>query len=236
MAAPKGIRPPKNAKGAEERAKKRAAKKAANSKAHDEATRATQAKVRRLAMERAKEKVGVEFVDADTPRAKPHEYTDEIAERICECLSLGVNLRDFDRMVDFPSTWTIMRWVRDNKVFEAKYYAAMKLSALALEADAMQIAADGQNDTYRDHNGHVKTDWDVLGRSKLRVETIRWVASKRNPARYGEKIQQEHSGPGGGPVQTATPEQLARLNEEELDAYIRAGKKLRGDEDESADV
>ncbi len=38
-------------------------------------------------------------------------------------------------------------------------------------------------------------------RSRLRVDSRKWLLSKLKPERYGDKLQ--HSGPGGGPVQHA---------------------------------
>ena len=37
-------------------------------------------------------------------------------------------------------------------------------------------------------------DTEFVQRSKLRVDIRKWMVSKLNPTRYGDKIQTEHSG------------------------------------------
>ena len=60
-------------------------------------------------------------------------------------------------------------------------------------------------DTYVDSDGNVKTDTEAIQRSKLRVDTRKWLASKKAPRKYGDKVAI-----GGaddlGPVQTVTKE------------------------------
>ena len=62
----------------------------------------------------------------------------------------------------------------------------------------------------KDEDGNLLTDKDgnlvkfvdgaSVGHAKLRVDTRKWALSKMCPKKYGDKIQQEVSGPDGGPV------------------------------------
>jgi hypothetical protein len=54
----------------------------------------------------------------------------------------------------------------------------------------------------KNHKGTEVTIGDMVERSKLRVDTRKWILARMAPKRYGEKITQEISGPGGGPIQT----------------------------------
>ena len=38
---------------------------------------------------------------------------------------------------------------------------------------------------------------EVIQRSKIRIDTRKWLASKLKPKKYSEKLQTELSGPGG---------------------------------------
>jgi len=63
-----------------------------------------------------------------------------------------------------------------------------------IQADEMRkIANDGSNDSYIDDRGKVRVDHDVLGRSKLRVDTMKWTMSKLHHKRFGDRIQQDQN-------------------------------------------
>ena len=51
-----------------------------------------------------------------------------------------------------------------------------------------------------------------MQRSRLRVDTRKWLLSKALPKIYGDKVTAEISGPDGGPIKTEeqTPLELAR--------------------------
>jgi hypothetical protein len=55
--------------------------------------------------------------------------------------------------------------------------------------ELLQIADDGLNDTYEDEDGNEKTRVDVIQRSKLRVDTRKWIACKVLPKVYGDRTQ-----------------------------------------------
>ena len=51
------------------------------------------------------------------------------------------------------------------------------------------IADDGINDYYNDSEGNEKPDREHIMRSRLRVDTRKWIACKALPKVYGEKSQ-----------------------------------------------
>jgi hypothetical protein len=227
-----GTRPPRYSKGAEERAAKRAAARKVKSAQYAAWKKASKDK---HPLEKAR-KAKIAELQAVVPAAappppKPKVYTPELGAAVCEAIEQGLNLYDFDTIPDMPGMWTIINWLRINEEFKALYYGARKRSTEALEAEVRRIADDGRNDSYIDDKGRRVTDWDVLGRSKLRVETLRWILKIRNPRHYGDRSAMEHTGAGGGPIQTmeVDPEVIARLTDEELTAYVAATKKMLGE-------
>jgi hypothetical protein len=87
----------------------------------------------------------------------------------------------------------------------AERYARAKEAALdAMADDILAISDDGSNDTYLDEDGNERTRTDVIARSRLRVDSRKWIMSKLAPKKWGDKVTQEHTGPDGGPVQVAT--------------------------------
>ncbi len=67
-----------------------------------------------------------------------------------------------------------------------QYARARELQADQIFDDCIQIADDGRNDTQLDDEGHREINYDVIQRSKLRVETRKWFISKLHPGRYGD--------------------------------------------------
>ncbi|HEY5808152.1 MAG TPA: hypothetical protein VIT67_09310, partial [Povalibacter sp.] len=49
-----------------------------------------------------------------------------------------------------------------------------------------------------------RIDHDVIARSRLRVDARKWYAGKLHPKKYGDKVQTELTGAGGGAVEIAT--------------------------------
>ena len=99
-----------------------------------------------------------------------------------------------------------MAWLDGSRPeFSEQYARAREAQADKLAEEALQIADDGRSDTYVDGDGSVKTDTEVIQRSKLRVDTRKWLASKMAPKKYGDKVAI-----GGaddlGPVQTVAKE------------------------------
>jgi hypothetical protein len=89
---------------------------------------------------------------------------------------------------------TVFAWLGRHEEFAKQYARAKEESADALVEDMLAIADDGLNDTYVDENGIERTMTDVIQRSKLRVDTRKWIASKLKPKKYGEKVQAEITG------------------------------------------
>ncbi|WP_283149000.1 hypothetical protein [Silvimonas soli] len=133
--------------------------------------------------------------------ARPTRYTNAMAERICERLMGGESLRRICKSDDTPDQATVYRWLNQNKSFREQYTRAREVQADTLADEIIDIADDGINDSYVDEDsGAERTNYDVIARSKLRVDARKWLAGKMAPKKYGEKIQQELSGPGGEPL------------------------------------
>lgn len=65
---------------------------------------------------------------------------------------------------------------------------AKEVRAQVWSEQLSDIAEFGQNDSYLDAKGNTRTDWDVLGRSKLRIETTEKLLARHDPKRFGAKL------------------------------------------------
>jgi len=120
---------------------------------------------------------------------RPSIYSPEIATQICERVSNGETLRGICRDDHMPSRQTIADWVmqppRGAESFPGRFARAKELGCDSLVEESLEIARDGSRDTIETEHG-TKTDWEVVGRSKLICEQIRWIASKVYRRQYGE--------------------------------------------------
>ena len=142
---------------------------------------------------------------APKPLGRPSIYTAELAAQICTHIADGKSLRNIGAMKGMPHQDTIMAWLNGSKPdFSELYARAREAQADKLAEEALQIADDGRSDTYLDAEGNERTDNEVIQRSRLRVDTRKWLASKMAPKKYGDKIQAEHTGADGGAIQIAS--------------------------------
>ena len=96
-----------------------------------------------------------------------------------------------------PSEGTVRLWVKqDRDGCAAQSHPGPRLNRAA-GRQLLEIADDGTND-WINRDGQRVCDHDHVSRSRLRVDTRKWVLSKMLPKVYGDKLQ--HTGDGGGPV------------------------------------
>ena len=132
---------------------------------------------------------------------RPSSYTQEMANTICELIADGQSLRSICQADDMPAKSTVFKWLSQNKDFADQYARARETQADAIFDEILSIADDGLNDTYTDEEGNVRTNQDVIARSRLRVDARKWMARQLRPKVYGETQAVEHSGPDGGPIE-----------------------------------
>lgn len=146
---------------------------------------------------------------------RPTRYTQKLADKICAQLSDGLSMRTVCISDDMPCKTTVFMWLRTKEEFLNQYTRAKQESADALTDEMLDIADDAQNDwtteKNKDGSEYEKFNSEHVQRSRLRIETRKWLASKLKPKKYGEKIQQEISGTLG----------ITDLTEEELDSKIQ---------------
>jgi hypothetical protein len=156
------------------------------------------------------------------------ERLDEIGiDAICEFIAEGHSMNEFCRQNEIGSQASVLIWMGDpdHPEREKQYARARLLRADKLVEEIMTIADDGRNDTYIDDNGNKKTDWDVVARSKLRVDARKWFASKLAPKIYGDR--QILSGDPEAPL--AGPKiDLSQLSDADLQAYLALQRKIEG--------
>lgn len=137
--------------------------------------------------------------------ARPSLYSEELAMKICMRLAEGESLLKICREEGMPSRGTVFRWLIENNGFRDTYEKSREMQAELFADELNEIADDGTNDWMEsaDKDGGVgyKLNGEHIQRSRLRIDTRKWIASKLKPKKYGDKVTQELQGPDGGPVQ-----------------------------------
>lgn len=148
------------------------------------------------------------------PVGRPSSYTQEIADRICSELVDGKSLRTICKADGMPSCQTVYSWLRTRPEFLDQYARAKEDAADAFAEEMLDIADEASNDWMAandpDNPGY-RLNGEAINRSRLRVDTRKWIAAKLKPKKYGEKVSV-----GGAddlpPIQTAdmTETEVAR--------------------------
>jgi len=119
----------------------------------------------------------------------PTKFTQELADSIClEIATSSKSLRNICKELNI-NVISILRWLSDTKhpEFCTQYARAKEVQADFLAEEMIEIADDSSNDTLITERGEVaNSEW--INRSRLRVETRKWIASKLKPKKYGQNI------------------------------------------------
>lgn len=146
--------------------------------------------------------------------SRPTIYTEELARKICARIASGESLRRICKDEDMPEARTVHYWLLDDKEFFQQYEQSRLIQAQILVDELFDIADDGAND-WMERNGKdgENLGWVVNGeavqRSRLRLDTRKWYASKIIPKIYGDKLNVEQGGAVEVRVSYATPEKTS---------------------------
>lgn len=140
----------------------------------------------------------------------PSMFTDELALQVCTHIAQGKSLRSIAAIEGMPCTMTVLRWVRDKPEFSLQYAHAREARAEAMAEEILEIADESIHDQFVDDQGNLKTNSEAIARSKLRVDSRKWLASKWATKKYGDKVAV-----GGAedlpPIQTNDLDAAARI-------------------------
>jgi hypothetical protein len=126
--------------------------------------------------------------------ARPTKYTDELVDEICRRLPLE-SLLQICKDEEMPCRDTIYTWLLDEKYtrFSDNYGKAMNLRYDNMADEVLEIADDDSGDMLVSKDGE-KGNPTRVARDKLRSDNRKWVLSKMQPKKYGDRINQHHSG------------------------------------------
>ncbi len=120
------------------------------------------------------------------------EYTQEVADAICERIADGESLRSICTGEEMPNKSTVFRWLEALPDFATKYARAREFQADSMADDIVDIADTPQIGvkTKTNEKGEVETtEGDMIEHRKLRIAARQWTAEKLRPKKYGPKLE-----------------------------------------------
>lgn len=103
---------------------------------------------------------------------RPQEFSQKLADDICERLADGESLRSICEDKSMPTRATVFRWLAASPAFQSQYAHAREDQTETLVDEMLRIADDKSLDP-KDR--------------RVRIDTRKWLAGKMKPKKYGDK-------------------------------------------------
>lgn len=126
-------------------------------------------------------------------------YTPQLGEEVCRHIAEGLSLRKIEKIDGMPSAASIYSWLikdangdRDYQGFLELYTRARGSQAERMVEEILEISDDDTLDIGFTEDGKPYVKGENIQRSKLKVETRKWLMSKFLPRKYGERAHIEN--------------------------------------------
>lgn len=137
----------------------------------------------------------VEIQEPPKPERRPNDFTDDIFATICERMTEGEGLREICRDPEMPNRQTFLRWVERDTGRQTQYQQAREALMDWYAEEILTIAWDSSKDTVPAiDNKPARCDHEWVARSRLKVDTLKFLMSKLHPKRYGDKLPETEEG------------------------------------------
>lgn len=137
--------------------------------------------------------------DNTNVRFPSRKYDSKIARKVCERIMMGATLDTIAKDPRMPSKRTIVRWLAnpDAADFREMYYYARRVQAELLVDEVIEIADSNTHDWEKVYNKDgelidLKPNNEAIQRSRVRIDTRKWIASKMIPRMYGDNKHIDH--------------------------------------------
>jgi hypothetical protein len=127
----------------------------------------------------------------ETKKARPRKFTPEIEAELLERLALGETVSQICAEEKFPVHSYVFEKAAQDTDFGDKYVRAREIGYLKMAEEILEIADDGRNDwmTKRVGGEEIRVvDREAVERSKIRLDTRKWLLSKALPKVFGDKL------------------------------------------------
>jgi hypothetical protein len=136
------------------------------------------------------------------PIGRPTSYTKEKAQTICRMIENGMTLVAICHLPDMPDISTVYDW-QDAHVEFAESYAR------ARQRQADTFAAMVMTEAFNSHDAQI---------GRLRIDALKWTASKLAPKKYGDKIEVESNSQQNFKISFSVPDRNTQDSLQNLEA------------------
>ena len=112
---------------------------------------------------------------------RPTKYSETVSDDICDRIANGKSLINICGELNLSYS-QVMVWLRKYPDFTDKY------------ARAREIQADWYADEIISVIDNAKSDRNEIERAKIKIDALKWIASKLKPKKYGDKIDLTSNG------------------------------------------
>ena len=107
---------------------------------------------------------------------------------IIEQIEGGKSVKSILDQDGYPSRSSFYNWLNENPERIELYKAATEIRADGVFDDMLEIADDRSKDTFLDAQGNRQQNMTAVNRSRLQLDTRKWVLGRMNPKKYSEKL------------------------------------------------
>lgn len=160
-------------------------------------------------------------------------YTEEDRERIItEICNRVIEYKiSFNQAVNDSEIGLVSfyKWIAKNEELQTVYKYAREIRSDVLFEQIIEIAdttEEGVTIETDDHGRTKEKKGDMTQHRRLKIDSRKWVVSRMNPKKYGDKSEVDLTTKGESLNKKAD---LSKLTEEELRAYAELQRKLEAD-------
>jgi hypothetical protein len=132
---------------------------------------------------------------------RPSEFSPEVVDAICERMVQGKGLLQICADDAMPGRTTIYRWLESNSDFRTRFNRAREGLMDYYAEQILQIAFDESGDIILEQSGDKSkavANHAKVQRDRLKVDSVKWIASRLFPKRYGDKMELLAENPESG--------------------------------------
>jgi hypothetical protein len=164
------------------------------------------------------------------PTTKPrHAYSlehknaafDYIEEQI---VTYGRSVRSVMTDDNLPDTTTLFKWLGENSNLSQRYAHALRSRADFWADEILRIAYKTNLDYYIDKEGSINVIGEAVQRSRVKIDTLKWLMAKVHPNKYGDKINHELTGLNGGAIKVEAID-YSQLSDSAIREILKATNK-----------
>jgi hypothetical protein len=135
---------------------------------------------------------------------RPTSYTEGKAQEICMMIEQGMTLTSICNLPDMPHISTVYDWQELFPEFGERYARAR-----ARQADT--LASRVLDEAMTSHDAQI---------GRLRMDALKWTASKLAPKKYGDKVEIESNANQNFKISFSVPDRDTRDSLKELNAPL----------------